>query len=38
MHFPRDPLEYSPFGLTVLECAPGRTGKGHDHGENGQEG
>ncbi len=31
MHFLRDPLGCQQFGITVLECEPGWTGKEHTH-------
>ncbi len=31
MHFLRDPLGCEQFGITVLECEPGWTGKEHAH-------
>lgn len=37
MHFLRHPLDCEEFGLTVVDCPPGWTGKEHDHAEDGQE-
>lgn len=37
MHFLREPLGCDQLGVTVVECAPGWTGKEHDHGEQGEE-
>jgi mannose-6-phosphate isomerase-like protein (cupin superfamily) len=37
LRFLRDPLGCEYLGVTVLDADPGWTGKGHDHGEDGQE-
>jgi mannose-6-phosphate isomerase-like protein (cupin superfamily) len=37
LHILRDPLGCAELGVSVLECAPGWTGKPHDHAEDGQE-
>lgn len=37
MHFLRDELDCETVGITVLECAPGWTGKEHDHADGDHE-
>jgi len=37
MWFMREPLGTENLGFTVLELEPDRSGKEHDHGEDGQE-
>lgn len=37
LHFLRNPLDCDEFGLSVLECDPGWTGKPHDHAADEQE-
>lgn len=37
LHFLRNPLDCEEFGLSVLECDPGWTGKPHDHAADEQE-
>ncbi|SNZ03073.1 Cupin domain protein [Natronoarchaeum philippinense] len=37
MWFLREPLDTDSLGFTVLELEPDRSGKAHDHGEDGHE-
>ncbi|WP_436910146.1 cupin domain-containing protein [Halosimplex marinum] len=37
LHFLRDELDCENFGVSVLECDPGWSGKPHDHAEDGHE-
>ena len=37
MWFFRDPLNCEHLGVTLMELAPGGTGKAHDHAEEGHE-